>query len=282
MNSVILIAESGSTKTDWVLIEGDTRKQHQTIGLNPFIVTSSEIENVLSQDSFFQQLSELELVVHFYGSGCSTEKRNAVVSTALSKLLPNAEINIYHDVDAAVHATTNNEKGIVAILGTGSNCVYFDGESINYGNPSPGYLLGDEGGGSHIGKTFIRDVLYEVAPSILIKAFYDRTGLDKKSLIDSVYSAEMPNAYLASHVSFLGEYSDQDYVKELIYKCFSKFVRYHVVQFPEAADAPIHLVGSIGFYFQDVMSEVLEKWKIDLGVVTKSPLEGLIQYHASV
>ncbi len=275
-----LIAESGSTKTDWVLVDGDTKKYYSTIGLNPYILGSEEVFIELNTHEFFKNLKTAELEVFFYGSGCSSDKRKGIILAGLKKLFSTATIEIFHDIDAAVNATCDNKAGIVGILGTGSNCVYFDGSSIQYGHPSPGYLLGDEGGGTHLGKSLLRDILYKVPPSAIIDAFYKTYQYSPEELIDKVYSANKPNAYIASFVKFLGEHANHNYTEELVHKCFNKFVKFHIVQFPEASDAPVHFVGSVAFYFESILKEVLDDWKIEKGTVLKSPLDGLIAFHS--
>ena len=279
MSKLILLGESGSTKTDWVLISGSTKTQLTTIGLNPFIVDSATVIETIDEHDFFSDIKNSEIAIHFHGSGCSTPERNTVISRGLELYFPKADVTIYHDIQAAVNATCNHTLGIVGILGTGSNCVYFDGKKINYGHPSPGYLLGDEGAGSNIGKIFLRDVLYEIAPSDLLESFRETYKLSPSQLIDEVYSSPLPNAYIASYVQFLGKHATHHYTEELIHKCFAKFVKFHVVQFPNASEAPLHLVGSIAFHFEDIITDVLDEWKIEKGLILKSPLEGLIDFH---
>lgn len=279
MRKSILIAESGSTKTNWVLISNNESSYETTIGFNPFILNSNDVYTELSGKEFFSTIANKQIEVFFYGSGCSTTKRKQIIADALKKLFPNAEISVMHDIDAAVNATCDGKPGIVGILGTGSNSVYFNGKVVNYGHPSPGYLLGDEGGGVHIGKTLIRDVLYRVPPSEILAAFYEKYQLSPTELIDAVYSAERPNAYIASFAEFLSDFKDHHYTEELIYKCFSKFLKYHAAQFEDAHEAPLHLVGSIAFHFENIIAEALSEWKIEKGKILKSPLEGLVDYH---
>lgn len=280
MSKNILIAESGSTKTDWVyLIKGEETKRTSTIGLNPFVVNSNQVTLALNENDFFEGITSEKLEVNFYGSGCSSKKRNNIINEGIKRYLPNAEINIFHDIQAAVNSTCNGKPGIVGILGTGSNCVYFDGQTINYGHASPGYLLGDEGAGFHIGKTFLRDLIYEMVPTDLKKDFESTFHLNSSQIIDAVYSAEQPNAYIASFVSFLGQHHNHHYTEDLVHKCFAKFVKLHVAQFPEAVQAPFHCVGSVAHHFEEILTDVLEEWKIEKGNILKSPLEGLIKYH---
>lgn len=281
MSKLLLIGESGSTKTDWVLVSKNGQSRTTTIGLNPFIVDAATVLETISENDFFESIKNEKVNIHFYGSGCSTQDRNKTISSGLELYFPNGKINIYHDIQAAVNSTCNDSPGIVGIIGTGSNCVYYDGSTINYGHPSPGYLLGDEGAGSNIGKLFLRDVLYEIAPSDILISFKNTYNLSPSALIDEVYNAPHPNAYIASYVQFLGKHAEHHYTQELIHRCFAKFVKFHVVQFPNAVDAPLHLVGSIAFHFENIITDVLNEWKIEKGLILKSPLEGLIQFHAN-
>ncbi len=279
MSKLMLIGESGSTKTDWVLISSPTKTHLTTIGLNPFIVDSATVIETVDEHDFFSDIKNNEIDIHFYGSGCSTPERNAIISSGLELCFPKANVTIYHDIQAAVHATCNGTPGIVGIIGTGSNCVYFDGKEIDYGHLSPGYLLGDEGAGSSIGKIFLRDVLYEIAPSDILESFRETYKLSPAKLIDEVYNSPLHNAYIASYVKFLGKHATHHYTEELIYKCFAKFVKFHVAQFPNAFAAPLHLVGSIAFHFEDIITDVLDEWKIEKGLILKSPLESIIDFH---
>lgn len=279
MSKLILIGESGSTKTDWVLVSDSHQKHLTTIGLNPFIVDSATVIETIDEHEFFSEKSNKDLEIHFYGSGCSTPERNAVISSGLELSFPKAAVTIYHDIQAAVNATCSETPGVVGIIGTGSNCVYFDGKSINYGHPSPGYLLGDEGAGSNIGKVLLRDILYEIAPSDLLESFRETYNLSPAQLIDEVYNSPLPNAYIASYVQFLGQHSKHQYTKELLHRCFTQFVKFHVVQFPESMHIPLHLVGSIAYHFENIITDVLGEWNIEKGQILKSPLEGLIDFH---
>ncbi len=279
MRKSILIAESGSSKTDWVFISNSGEQRTSSIGLNPFVVDSTHVLETLKKDTFFSKIKNDSFELVFYGSGCSSKKRNEVIYNGLHSFFPNAKIEILHDIQAAVNATCNNKPGIVGILGTGSNCVYFDGKKVDTGHPSPGYLIGDEGAGMYIGKTFLRDVLYKIAPSDILSAFEAEYNLSSSELIEEIYAAEHPNAYIASYVKFLGKHAEHHYTEELVHRCFAKFVKFHVVQFPEAAQAPLHLIGSIAFHFENIIDDVLEEWKIEKGVILKSPLRGLIEFH---
>ncbi|MAZ37323.1 hypothetical protein N9F17_02365 [Salibacteraceae bacterium] len=278
-SKLILIGESGSTKTDWVLISDSKQSKLTTSGLNPFIVDSEAVFKTISENDFFNASKDQEITIHFYGAGCSTPNRKKTIADGLGNYFSKAEINIYHDIEAAVNSTCKDKPGIVGIIGTGSNCVYFDGKTIQYGHPSPGYLIGDEGAGSSIGKILIRDILYEIAPSDILSSFRETYKLTPAQLIDEVYNAPQPNSYIASYVQFLGKHAQHHYTEDLIHRCFSKFVKFHVVQFPEAAEAPLHLVGSIAFHFEHIINDVLDEWKIEKGQILKSPLEGLLDFH---
>lgn len=277
-----LIAESGSSKTDWVLYkDGALYNQTTTIGFNPLIINADFVQQTLAKHDFFAKYGSLVQQVFFYGAGCSTEQRNAVIHKGIAVFFPNATIQVDHDITAAVRATSCQKPCFVAILGTGSNCVFFDGQRINYGAPAGGHLVADEGSGNHIGKLFIRDWLINRVPPSIEKAFIQQESLTKTQLIDRIYAAERPNMLLGSYAKVLSAFQETPYVQQLISESFNAFVLFQLNFFDHIENHPIHFIGSVAFHYQSILKTCLEKNGLQVGTIISSPLQGVIDYHLS-
>ncbi|MCT4601576.1 MAG: ATPase [Marinifilum sp.] len=275
---MILIAESGSTKTDWVHINNkgiETRVQSS--GINPFFQDS---ESIYSSIKLLQKFKNVELI-YFYGAGCANEEKNQIVKTALLKIFPDAKCEINSDLLAAARSLCKNQKGIACILGTGSNSCYYNGENIEY-NVSPlGFILGDEGSGAVLGKKLIADILKNQAPKDMIEAFIEKYNLQAAEIVQKVYREEFPNRFLAQFTMFLFDYLENKYVDELIVNSFSEFIVRNIKQYPNNNNLPVHFTGSIAYHFKEQLEKAAVKSEIQLGKILKSPLEGLIQFHSN-
>lgn len=278
----ILIADSGSTKTDWVLIKNkNIVLQYQTIGFNPYFQSSEDIYNEIKDvliPVLHDQLYDIKHIA-YYGAGCSTSDKVHVVKQGLYLAFGNILSEVNHDLLASARALFGKEKGIACILGTGSNSCLYDGESVVENIPSVGYLFGDHGSGATIGRTFIQHYFDGDLPAHLVAAF-EKAGYHREIILENVYKKAMPSKYLASIVSFLSVYNNDSYIKEMIKDCFRDFFNAQVSKYTNAKQLPVNSVGSIGYYYRELLEEVAKEQGYMTGNIIKSPMEGLIKYHS--
>lgn len=281
----ILIADSGSTKTDWRLLSSAGQSQSfHTIGFSPYFQTTdfiaAEIKNNITTKLPDTILSEIKQV-YYYGTGCSNEKQIKIVHDALQQNFVKANIEVQHDLLAAARALCGKQAGIAAILGTGSNSCYYDGNKITEQTASLGFILGDEGSGAHLGKTFIQAYLNNELPKDLSAHFHETYKLSKDEIIETVYKKAMPNRYLASFSKYIQANMDKPFIQSMVEKCFSSFFDMHVCKFTHAQVATFNCVGSVGFQYQTLIKKVAATKNIQVGKILESPIDGLVEYHTS-
>lgn len=280
---MILIADSGSTKTDWRLIdEQNGIDQGKTAGFNPFYQTTqdilTEIEQILVPQLGPEHIDKVE-EVHFYGAGCSTEANIQTVSHALESIFPQANIFINNDLLAAARALCEREAGIVGILGTGSNTCFYDGEKITYSRPNLGFALGDEGSGAVLGKKLVTAYLYEEMPAKLMERFNKRYNINREEVMEQVYKKPFPNRYMASFSQFLYHNIREPFIYRLVYDSFSELFDRHIVKYDRAKEHRVHFVGSIAFYYSNLLRQVANDKGIILKNIMESPIAGLTLFH---
>lgn len=276
---MILVADSGSSKADWTITIGDKERiDFSTKGINPFFITEKEICKLLAGYDEVQQYNSRIKEVHFFGAGCSSPDKREIVSNALSKVFSKAFVDVEDDVLGAVYATCGTSKGFTCVLGTGSNIAYFDGEKANYGRYGLGYILGDEGSGAYFGKKLITAYLYGSMPADLKKQFETTYSITKEVLIQHVYQKSSPNSYLAGLSRFMYKQRDHKLIRNILFEGFEEYAKIHIMTQPGYHSIPCHFVGSIAYFFQDVVAEVCIKHKIKLGKVIASPIKPLTEY----
>ncbi len=278
----ILIADSGSTKTDWVLLDNNNIIiQFQTIGFNPYFQSSEDIYHELKNTLLPVLSNQLNSIskIAYYGAGCSTPDKVQVVKQGLYLAFGNISSEVNHDLLAAARALCGKERGIACILGTGSNSCLYNGTEVTENVPSVGYLFGDHGSGATIGKTFVQHYFDGKLPIHLTKAF-ENAGYDREIILENVYKKPMPSKYLASIMKFLSEIRNDSYVKELIKNCFLVFFDAQVSKYSDAKNLPVNSVGSIGFYYKELLAEAAKEKGFVVGNIIKSPIDGLINYHS--
>jgi len=278
----ILIADSGSTKTDWAFVDhGNGNYQSvQSAGINPFYQTTEEIIPVL-QSEVVPGIGGAIQEIHFYGAGCADEKSSLPVTNALKHCFPSANIvEVASDMLGAARGLCGHEPGLACILGTGANNAFFDGSRITHSIGSLGFWLGDEGSGSYLGKTLIVHYLQNELPADLHARFVDQyPGLDRLTVLDHAYKKPYPNRYFASYSKFIAQNRAHEFMQALLGNAFRLFVKKYVLKHTNAAQYPVHFTGSIAYYYQDILRMVLENSGLKTGRILKSPLEGLIDYH---
>jgi len=277
---MILVADSGSSKTDWLLSGPDGEpKAFRSVGLNPYFLTEKEILKILQEQitdllPYAPQIAE----IYFFGAGCSSPDRHEIVSNALSVLFPQSYISVDSDLLASAYATCGHEKGFCCILGTGSNISFFDGEEIHDGQHGLGYVLGDEGAGTIIGKTLVTDFLYGKMPAEIHAKFDEAYHLDKEIVIKNVYQKPAANSYLASFSRFIAQIRQTDYAQTLLRNIFQEFVDTNVKSYPQYNKFKCHFVGSIAFVFADELKVVCEENGVHLGKIIKQPINDLLEF----
>ncbi|MBF8965354.1 hypothetical protein I0P70_19050 [Pontibacter sp. FD36] len=277
---MILIADSGSTKTDWRVIDADNEyEQVNTTGINPQYLDTDKIYSIFETE-LLPQLKEKNIsAIYYYGAGCSSPERNKRVEDALSRAFPNVPNYVDHDLLAAARALCGHKPGIACILGTGSNSCLYDGKNIIDNVTSLGFLMGDEGSGAYLGKLLIKAYMYRELPEELATSLKNRYNLTKDGILDAVYGSDIPSQYLATFAKFMYEKRKSPVIKEMIYENFEEFFERHVSKYEGFGELPVNFVGSIAFHFSDTLKLVAKKYGCHIGVIISSPSEGLIKYH---
>ena len=276
---MVIIADCGSTKCDWLLINsGRDQTLENTVGFSPFFHTTAEIKTIIETQLLPKIEPDAVTAVYFYGTGIHDAHRTEIVSLALRALFPKAVVEVEHDLLAAARATCGRSAGIACILGTGSNSCYFDGQKILDNVPSVGWLLGDEGSGTYLGKALLRAMFYRELPADLHQAFLAAHPEGMDAIKDKVYE-KGANAYLATFTRFLGEYAQHPFVKNLVAQCLSDFLDRQVLKYQGAQQVPVHFVGSIAYHFQDILVKCMEDRKLRPGIIVRKPIYSLADYH---
>jgi N-acetylglucosamine kinase-like BadF-type ATPase len=280
-----LIVDSGSTKTDWIALDDNGNKlfETQTLGLNPQVLTEYILEErIINNYDLYQARKEVSKI-YFYGAGCGTEPPKQLLLKVFNPIFINADIDIKEDTYAAVYSCCKpGEKAIVSIVGTGSNCSFFDGEIVHQKVTSLGYVLMDDASGNYFGRQLLRDYYFNKMPKDLRIKFRDEFNLEPEFIKDFLYKKPNPNTYLAKFAKFLIENKDLKYSKKLIKKGFNLFVENQIYQFENPNEFPLHFVGSISFYLKKNLEKVLKSKGLKLGKVVKKPIDGLVSYHLSI
>lgn len=274
----VLIADAGSTKTEWVILEdGKVVERRITKGYNPNYAPFKAFLDIL-----YKELEDLPAVdaVYYYGSGCGNETVRQDMTQYLKVRFEEAsEVFVTHDLMGACHALFGKEKGIACILGTGANSCLYDGNDITDRAVSLGYLVGDEGSGCYIGRKLVRDYFYHLMPLELKLQFDETYHLNIKDFIDKVYHQPEASKYLAGFTLFAGKHQDHPFIKELVKDCFNDFIKAFLLPFNGCHELPIGFVGSVAYHFQDLLKETLADNNLRIGSILFSPVEGLLSYH---
>jgi len=279
-----LIVDSGSTKADWIAIDDDGKILFttQTLGLNPEILNAEEIIERLNDRFDILQNKKTATHLFFYGAGCGTDRMKLMLSQAFQVYFPNAIVVVEEDTYAAVFATTpRGEKAIVSILGTGSNCSYFDGKVLEQKVQSLGYIVMDDCSGNVFGKELIRKYYFNKMPKDLAEIFEKEYNLDPDFVKNKLYKEANPNAYLATFAKFLIQHKEHEFCRKIIFKGMKSFIKNYIKQFENCKEVPVHFVGSIAFYLKDELALIFDKYELQLGNVLRRPIDGLIAYHVA-
>lgn len=278
---MILIADGGSTKADWIAINNNKEEvfRVRTLGLNPAVVSEDELKNRII--NMFQLINIKNEVseIHFYGAGCGTPKPSKILEDVLQSIFANATINVSEDMLAAVYAASGKTPALVCILGTGSNSCYFDGENVQMKTASLGYVLMDEASGNYFGKLLIREYYYHKMPKAMAEKFEKEFNLDADFIKQNIYRMPNPNMYLASFAKFMFEFKEEKYIKRIIKRGFHEFFKYRILPFEKDTNIPLYFIGSIAFYFRDILEKVAKKYDLKVTDVIQRPIDNLLEYH---
>ncbi len=284
---MVLIADGGSTKCDWVLLDskGEVVLKTRTLGLNPAVIPQEELYARIRDNKELADSFEKVEQVNFYGAGCGTKTPRQILENVISEIFPNAKVLVQEDMVAAVYAATT-EPGIVCILGTGSNSCYFDGNEIHTKAPSLGFILMDEASGNYFGKRLIRDYFYNKMPAALAKSFGEKFDLDPDTIKMNLYKKPNPNTYLASFAEFIFTSASptkgqevNPYFYKLISEGILNFIEHRILCFEQAQNVPIHFIGSIAHFSEDIIRDCMKPFHLQLGNIVQRPIDGLIEYY---
>ncbi|MCB4808202.1 N-acetylglucosamine kinase [Tamlana sp. 62-3] len=282
---MVLIVDSGSTKSDWIAVDNNGNKlleKIRTEGLNPAILSENKLTKRIEKSDVLLKHKNDVTHLYFYGAGCGTENAKHNLSNVLNKMFPNAHVEVNEDTLAAVYSTISNpnQAAVVCILGTGSNCSYYDGENLHQRVVSLGYTLMDDASGNYYGKQLIRDYYYNKMPENIKIAFGSKFNMDADFIKNNLYKKPSPNAYLANFAEFMFLHKDSDYTINLIKKGIRLFAETMIMQYEEELKTvPVHFAGSIGYFAQEEIKAVGEEMGFTVGNFIRRPIEGLIPFH---
>lgn len=278
---MIAIVDGGSTKCDWVILEnsGKISQKTESIGFNPNIINADLIPQEIEKNPHLFLIKNQLDYIYFYGSGCGTVENALLVETQLQKVFPYAKVTVKEDLTAAAYAAYNGKPAIVCILGTGSNSCYFDGESIRRDLPSLGFLIGDEGSGSALGKHLVRRFFMKKLPQDLHQEFVETYHLTIEDAIKNMYHNPRANAYLAEFNKFVVQRKQHPYFQNMVFDEMKNFFEYQVLPYEEAREAEINFIGSIAYYYEDVLRAAAAELNLTVGHIVQRPIESLVEYH---
>ena len=278
---MIAIADSGSTKTDWVILDNNHNEifRTNTIGFNPYHISSETINEEMNKNEELNKIASQITHVYFYGAGCSADFLKQIVVEGFKPYFTKAEILIDHDLLAACYAVYRGKPAIVCILGTGSNACYFDGEKLREATPSLAYILGDEGSGNHMGKKLLHAYFSKKMPQHLADKFQETYNLTISELNVNVYQKPLANAYLASFSKFVHEHKEEPYFQNLVYDSMREFFENQVLPNPEARFSEVNFIGSVAHYYEDIIRAAAAEFHLEVGQIVRKPIDNVVDYH---
>ena len=277
--AIKLIADSGSSKAEWCLVNGKTKKTFLTQGLSPYFLSAEQIEYIIGQELLPKMKNVSPDEIYFYGTGCSNADNVRLVKKAIQRVFNDATVLVNHDLMGAARALCGREKGIACILGTGSNSCYYNGKKIMKNSPGLGYVLGDEGSGAYLGKKVIQHFLYNTFDPDLADRFRAKFNTNSDEILTAVYKKPLPNRYLASYAIFLAENRGHYMIENILEDGFNDFFFNHVLKYRESWTTPINFTGSVAHGFKDVLKNMCSGYELQLGKVLKKPIDGLVKFH---
>ncbi|WP_316791100.1 N-acetylglucosamine kinase [Pedobacter frigoris] len=275
---MILVADSGSSKTDWMGYSPNEQINFSTQGINPYFLNAHDIFKLFSKKKEIAEYADKVKEIYFFGAGCSSPDKIEVISNGISSFFTKAYVSVEHDLLGSAYATCGDKEGLTCILGTGSNISYYDGKDVHNGVHGLGYVLGDEGAGTYFGRKMITTYLYGKMPADLSKEFASTYQVDKETVITNVYQKSFPNTYLASISRFMAGHRDHPWIIDILREGFQEFVDTNIKDYKNYKNLDCHFVGSIAFYYQDILREICLENDVKLGKIYQKPIEGIYNY----
>lgn len=278
---MIAIVDGGSTKCDWVILENDGTEvlKTETVGFNPNIIKPELITIEIEKNQALTKFKDYLENIFFYGSGCGTPENKLIVEREIQRVFSNAQIQVKEDLLAAAYSAYRGVPAIVCILGTGSNACYFDGETVKTELPSLGFLIGDEGSGSALGKQLVRHYFMKKLPPDLHQQFTEVYQLNIDDLLKNMYHNPRANAYMADFTRFIVDRKTHPYFQNFIYKELKNFLEFQVMPYEECRECEINFIGSIAYFFEDSLRAAASDFHFKIGTVVQRPIESLVNYH---
>lgn len=274
-----LIADSGSTKTEWCLLKNGKPVIFTSQGMSPYFTDDEGLANIIKNEVIPHLKKASINEVFFYGTGCKDPRNQKRIKKVFEKIFNEANVFVENDLFGAARSLCGDEKGIACILGTGSNSCYFNGNKIMKNSPGLGYVLGDEGSGAVLGKKVIQHYLYTIFEEDMLERFNKKFSTSPEEILEAVYRKPLPNRYLASFTKFLAENRGHYMIENIIEDGLNEFFYTHIIRYNESKKLPIHFTGGVANGFKDVITELCEGYGLELGKITKTPMEGLIEFH---
>ncbi len=276
---MIFIIESGSTKSDWVLVDKSKQTFYKTIGFNPYFHSSDVVATeVRKNKSIMSHVPDVSKIF-FYGAGCSSEKLNEEIERGLQMVFPDAEIVVDHDLLACAYATYDGEPGISCIIGTGSNSCFFDGADLSEEVPALGYVLGDEGSGSYFGKFLLSSFLYHRLPKDILEDFEASYQMTHAEIVTNVYKSDSANVFIASFMPFIVKHKNHEFFKQILIDGLKKFMEVHVCCYEHYLNTPVHFVGSLSALLENHLKVAANDLGIEIKSIIAKPVDNLVNYH---
>jgi len=278
---MVAIVDSGSTKSDWVILDEfkNVFLKTETIGFNPNFISRELIVPEIEKNKSLTSVKNSITKIYFYGSGCGVKQNCDTIEEEVGKVFINAKISVREDLAAAAFAAYNGKPAIVCIMGTGSNSCYFDGENLKIKLPSLGILIGDEGSGSAIGKQLVRRFFMQKLPQDLHEEFENTYHLTIEEALKNMYHSTRPNAFLADFNKFVVERKDHPYFVQMVSEEMKNFFEYQVIPYEESKESEINFIGSIAYYYENILRSVASELQLNVGHVVQKPIESLVNYH---
>lgn len=278
---MIAIVDSGSTKSDWVILDEfkNVFLKTETIGFNPNFISRELIVPEIEKNTSLNTVKNSITKIYFYGSGCGVKQNCDTIEHEVGRVFTSAKITVKEDLAAAAYAAYNGKPAIVCIMGTGSNSCYFDGENLKIKLPSLGILIGDEGSGSAIGKQLVRRFFMQKLPQDLHEEFENTYHLTIDEALKNMYHSTRPNAFLADFNKFVVERKDHPYFIQMVSEEMKNFFEYQVIPYEESKESEINFIGSIAYYYENILRSVASELHLNVGHVVQKPIESLVNYH---
>lgn len=275
---MILVADSGSSKTDWMAHGLNQTLSFSTQGINPYFVNAQDVVRILSKNKDLAAHASVVKEVYFFGAGCSTPDKNEIISNGLSAFFKNAYISVDHDLMGSAYATCGDKKGLACILGTGSNIAYYDGVNVFSGRHGLGYILGDEGSGTYFGRKVLTSYLYKTMPTDLRELFVETFEVNRDIVVENIYQKPFPNSYLASFSRFMVRHKQHPFIQKILRDGFQEFIDTNVKSYKNYKTLECNFVGSISYYYQEELRAVFAENQLKIGKTLQKPIEGIFEY----